>query len=294
MVRAVMTSVDLREVSWSVAYLDVIASRMEEDGANLRRLGNYEGVFSTYAAAQEGDVVWDCAALAEALEGAEIPKGVHVLELCCGDGRVGRYLASLGWKVSGVDASKEAIERAGAEEGFTAHWADVTKSEVAEVVESDACAGVLSAGSLNCFVEGEEVLRVLDSAFSALSEPPRTLFLFAYADDAISQLAEAFQDQMFPERLETAEGEQVLVWTTLGFHEESQTLHQPALCPSVREGRLEYDYTYYLEKMWTVGDFRGLLGARGYELVEEDVVSVEAGMTGGLRFVLLSVRKERA
>lgn len=57
---------------------------------------------------------------------AELPAGTAI-DLACGEGRNAIYLARKGWKVTGVDYSKVAIDRARTlEESIAWVWADIT------------------------------------------------------------------------------------------------------------------------------------------------------------------------
>src|SRR2546430_1557795 len=92
---------------------------------------------------------------------AVVPGGASGVELECGAGRVGAYLADRGWDVTGLDRSPALIDRAPRRRpGRRVRWiqADVLTDDIGRLVGRPAAAVVAPAGALGRFLAGEELV----------------------------------------------------------------------------------------------------------------------------------------
>jgi SAM-dependent methyltransferase len=113
-----------------------------------------------------------------------VPIGSRVLDLCCGSGHVTKELIRRGYRVTGIDNSRELIEAARRElPGADFQVQDARQFELAERFHA-----VLSTfDSLNHILELDELRRVFDRVYRALR--PDGVFVFdmnlaeAYAAD---------------------------------------------------------------------------------------------------------------
>ncbi len=126
----------------------------------------------------DGFSAWQMPAL-QTLLLQELPKGARVLDLCCGTGTLGAKLASLGFRVTGIDASGEMLRyaRAASPEETWLH-AKADQFEVPQPVAGAVC----SFDSLNHLLEPEAVQSAMRHVGEALQ--PGGIFVFDINTDA--------------------------------------------------------------------------------------------------------------
>ena len=88
----------------------------------------------------ETELVWSSEPNRFLVERAAALAPGRALDLACGEGRNGLWLAERGWRVTGVDFSRVGIEKAGAFELVIVFYLQVTASERAPIVRRAASA----------------------------------------------------------------------------------------------------------------------------------------------------------
>ena len=115
---------------------------------------------------------WQLPAL-ERLLLAGLPPGAHILDLCCGTGQLSRHLASIGYRLTGLDSSGEMLDaaRAHTPEGkfIQSDASDFTLEEPVDAVIS-------TFDSLNHLLQAELVALTFRSVYAALKPGGRLVF----------------------------------------------------------------------------------------------------------------------
>lgn len=136
---------------------------------------------------RSSDLVWGAAPNAFVAEAfGDRPSAGRLLDLACGEGRNAIWLAGLGWRVTAVDLSDVAIDRArdlAAREGVEIEWIEADATKVA--FEPDAYAAVLIS---YLQIPGPELQQVIATAAAALA-PGGRLFMIGHA---LRNLADGF------------------------------------------------------------------------------------------------------
>ncbi len=133
------------------------------------------------------DLVWGAAPNAFVAEAfADRPAAGRLLDLACGEGRNAIWLAGLGWRVTAIDLSDVAIDRArglASREGVEVEWtlADVTKAELEPAAYAAVVISYLQ-------IPGDQRRQVIEKAAAALA-PGGRLFMIGHA---LRNLADGF------------------------------------------------------------------------------------------------------
>jgi len=102
-----------------------------------------------------------------------LPPGAHIVDLCCGTGELASNLISLGYKVTGVDASREMLEAARRKApAATLLHQDAAEFSPLEPAEAVVC----FFDSLNHLLDGAKLQQTFHHVFKALG--PAGTFLF--------------------------------------------------------------------------------------------------------------------
>jgi SAM-dependent methyltransferase len=115
---------------------------------------------------------------------ARLQPGSRILDLCCGTGTVARHLLSMGFRVTGIDASEKMLRHAAREAPIGAFLlADARQFALAPIFDAAVC----TFDSLSYILDLQDLHRVFSNVWAALQ--PGALFLF----DA--SLEEAFKTE---------------------------------------------------------------------------------------------------
>lgn len=141
-----MPATNPADISESLRHLVSVAAGLS---GSVRLVDFYDGVFGEYVDALQAGVDWDGRLLAETLRDIGAGPEAHVVDLCCGSGRIGAYLADQGWDVTGVDRVSSLVDRAPRRRpGRRVRWlqAEVGHDDVGRLVGRPAAAVLGSAG----------------------------------------------------------------------------------------------------------------------------------------------------
>jgi len=205
----------------------------------------------------------------------KIPSGSRVLELGCGDGKVGRRLAARGCAYVGIDASEAMIKRA---ETFTENWT-LRGGEFSTPPILFLQADVLTPNWQNC-VEDQTFTYIL--GFAVWHHLPGAETRARVVRECAARLAEGgrlvFSNWQFTrsERLRA----RARPWAELGLREE-QVEPNDFLLSWERKGRRGLRYVHLLDE----AEARQLAGQAGLRVL--DIFSAD-GVSGDLaEYVIL-------
>lgn len=277
---------DPAPISESLRHIVSVAAGLS---GGVRLVDFYDGVFGEYADDLNAGVDWDSRLLARTLVDTGVAPGAHVVDLCCGSGRVGAHLADQGWDVTGIERVAGAVDRAPRRRpGRRVRWiqADVGCDDVERLVGRPAAAVVLSAAAVGCFPDGPRLARAFDDVARLL--PADGLALVPVHDDSARASFEGgLPDRITGHSLHQANGRHLVVWTSLGYHPPTATLHQAALVSVPEPAGLIHHYAYNVERLWTAGEVAAVLGSSGWNLTLARAAKAEGGAADGRPFQLL-------
>ena len=206
-------AIDPADVSEALRHLVAVAAGLS---GSVRLVGFDEGALADWADDLDGGADWDARLLADGLGEHGAGPGAAVVELECGSGRVGAYLADRGWDVTGLDRSPALIDRAPRRRpGRRVRWiqADVLTDDIGRLVGRPAAAAVVApAGALGRFLAGEELV----GAFAALAPRLRAggpVLLPVFDDSVRVHLEAGLPDRLAGRPLRQSNGRQLVVWT---------------------------------------------------------------------------------
>lgn len=103
----------------------------------------------------------------------DLPPQPHILDLCCGDGRIALHLTTRGYRVSGLDGSEEMLRYARGRLPQTAFYlADARRFTLPETVDCVIC----TFDSLNHIMSAEDLSQVFRQVHAALKPGGRFVF----------------------------------------------------------------------------------------------------------------------
>ena len=179
-----------------------------------------------------------------------------ILDLCCGTGRISRYLAAEGYKVTGVDISPEMIKRAErhAEEDNLPIQYHVQDASMLEL-DSTFDLVISFFDSLNYILD----IRALQRCFSRISAHlnPGGMLIF----DMNTELA--LVTGMFDQNNKGSKSEVIYNWKST-YNESAQ------ICMVEMDFLYRNDITKHVthyQRAYTLGDISAMLGAAALELV---------------------------
>lgn len=208
---------------------------------------------------------WQTAALEQLLFPPLVP-GACILDLCCGTGQLANFLVSRGYKVIGVDSSREMLRFA----RRNAPQASFMESDAAGfTLEHPVDAAVCSFDSLNHLVQAEQVRVALASVHAALK--PDGFFVFdvntasAYGERWNSSACEVHTDDAF--FLRGGFDPQTLIATT--------RITMFRLLESWQRSDVEVH-----QRPWEVPDIERMLRSAGFNRIGSYRAIEELGMPG--------------
>jgi SAM-dependent methyltransferase len=274
------------DISESLRHLVGVAAGLS---GSVRLVDFSDGVFGEYADGLSRGVDWDCRLLADALDGAGIGPDAHVLDLCCGSGRVGTYLADTGRDVTGIDPSAGSVDRAPRRRPRRrVRWiqADAGCDDVARLVGRPVSAVVAAAGAVGRFPDADHLTRAFGATLPLLRADGLAL-VTVFDDGARAHFEVGFPDRLTGHPLRQANGRQLVVWTSVAYHPPTATLHRAALVSVPEPAGLLHHYAYDVERLWTAGEVAGVLGSDGWTLTLSSATKAEDGPADGQPFRLL-------
>jgi SAM-dependent methyltransferase len=274
------------DISESLRHLVGIAAGLS---GSVRLVDFSDGVFGEYADGLNRGVDWDCRLLADALDGAGIGPDAHVLDLCCGSGRVGIHLAASGRDVTGIDPSAGSVDRAPRRRpGRRVRWvhADPGCDDVARLVGRPVAAVVTGAGAIGRFPDGTHLTRAFDAILPLLRADGLAL-VPVFDDGARAHFEVGFPDRLTGHPLRQANGRQLVVWTSVAYHRPTGTLHQAGLVSVPEPAGLLHHFAYAVERLWTAAEVAQVLGSAGWTLTLSSAAKAEGGPADGQPFRLL-------
>ena len=282
------------DISESLRHLTAVAGHLR---GSIRQLGFYDGVFADYVEDLNAGVDWDGRLLDAALRDSGVAPNAHIVDLCCGSGRIGSFLADRGFTVTGVDCSTTLLDRAPrARPGRRVRWiqADLGRDDFVPLVGGPVAAAVVSAASVNCFADAGRLVEALGAGVPLLRAAPGVLLVPLFDDGARARFEDGFPDRLIGHPLRFANGRQLVVWTSLGYHPPTATLHQAALVTVPDPSGLVHHYTYNVDRIWTASEVSEILRDAGWTPVLSRAAAVEGGGADSFPFRLLGFRPPSA
>ena len=280
------------DLSESLRHLVAVAAGLS---GGVRLVDFSDGVLGEFADELHRGVDWDGRLLADGLRRAGLAAGGHVVELGCGSGRVGTFLADAGWDVTGIDRSGAAIDRApGRRPGRRVRWiqANVGRDDVGPLLGRPAVTVVAAAGALGRFLGAADLAQAFSAAAGWLA-PDGLAFVVVYDDSVRVHLDAGVPDRLTGHPLTEANGRRLVVWTSLAYHAPTATVHRAALAAVPEPAGLLHHYAYAVERVWTAGEVAEVLGSAGWTLRSSEATKAEGGPADGLPFRLLGFSPPR-
>lgn len=220
----------------------------------------YSGVWSDYYAGLVDGVTWDLELVLSGLNKLNLEHNSGMIaDICCGDGRLTRYLHQNGFQTGGVDYSTDQINKA---MFLNSDLVDNESWKIANVLDKntlfDACknwdilAAVTSAASINCFGTKEQLRMFFRNIKEVLgSLGCQYLLLPVFADESEEHFEKTFRGDILGNAFKS-NNQDILAWVSLLYNKDEKTLLQPSLAANVDvNGNLFYEFCYSTDRIWT-------------------------------------------
>lgn len=248
----------------------------------------YSGIFCEYVADLNRRVTWDQELVMSGIKkaGINVDSGL-IIDMCCGDGRLARYLHREGYMTAGIDNSISQIEKAKlldqSYESCTIDWrvADLLDSNTFRKVCKgwNVVAATTTAASINCFCTIDQLRLFLKNAQEVLGDlGGKFLLLPVFSDEAIQYFEKSFHGQVTCHPFKTSDKESFIAWTSLLFEKETRSLLQPTLATVPGEqGRLLYEFCFAVDRIWTSTEVLEVATSEGLK----ELFSLPSTVVGG-------------
>lgn len=235
----------------------------------------YSGIWCDYSADLVEGVVWDLELVMAGLSKLDISKDSEVVvDLCCGEGRLARYIGGHSYRVKGIDYSKDQIARAKTLDPTQIvgedSWivSDLLEENSLKAVSSNwnGITAVTSAASVNCFTSYEQLSSFLKNIRTSLGqEGARYLLLPVFADEAVSYFEKSFRGNILCHPFKSQTNKDILAWISLFYDKDSQLLLQPSVAAvNDHEGELNYEFVFSKDRIWTASEVESLATEVGW------------------------------
>lgn len=178
--------------------------------------------------------------------------GQHLLDIACGSGRHCLPLARLGYKLTGIDASSEYLERARSRAG--ANKIELINCDMVDFEREDAFDGAYCLGNSFAYLEPARLQTCLENIFRSLKRGSRLLVDASMAAECI------FQDYKEKDWYETAE---LIMLIRHSFDTASGTLETEYTF--IKDGKIEKRTSFHLVR--TACEIKSWFEGAGFEIV---------------------------
>ncbi|GGJ77754.1 class I SAM-dependent methyltransferase [Virgibacillus salexigens] len=255
----------------------------------------YTGSFCDYIADLNDGVVWDLELVNKGLEkiGLKNVSG-DIVDLCCGDGRLTKYIYDKGYSTYGIDYSKEQINRAYKKypmlDWVSANLLD-EKEFTAGILKSTVIAAVTSSASVNCFHSKEDLNLFLKNVQKVLGRKGcKYLLLPVFADEAVSIFKENFNGKILCHPFKKNDDQKhVMAWLSLLYDEKKESLIQPILVTAnSNKDKIKHEFCYSVDRIWTETDILNITSDLNWKVKFKIPSHVIGGGADQMPFTLLA------
>jgi tellurite methyltransferase len=249
----------------------------------------YTGPFEVFEERSSSSVTWDL----DATLSVAHKYGGPILEIGCGSGRVAFHLAQKGFKVHGIDASKNSIARFSMR---LQRQPDLTQRLHAvqgnflddnQSIDGKFNIALLANISINLFWQPDAATSLLERVRRVLA--PDGVFCFAMFSDTSAQKMAVYQGSSYITVYRDDDEVQRLMWRALKFDSESQLLYQTYFLEDTYQGKKDVSahISVLKERMWSPSTFMPLLQAAGFVVVEKIECAIRGGGADGWETVMV-------
>lgn len=276
---------------------NVYADLIESLNGSLLFSDLYDGIWCDYISHLNNGATWDLSLIQDCITLPGQALSGRVLDLCCGDGRLARYLASNGMHLVGIDQSPAQIKKAHAhsiQQSLDIDWitGDVYNLDSALPKDRylDISIAAMSAGSLNEFSDRSALNRLAQSLYSFATNRQISEYVFPlFSEKAISEMARRFTGTIITDTFQTG-SQRAVVWTSMLFDEASKTLYQPAYLCDTSQREAVHRMAFAKERIWTAPDAADIFRSHGFHCSFKEMKTVRGGGADGLEIDVLRVQ----